>query len=261
MKVGLLTVSPRLWGGFFARNLPRLKAEGFGFPLLVLDENRAGRAWPIRNKLRRARKQARLAGCSFPTAVARRLAYRALVRPLRWRRRTSRELPETVPVVRVPSANSPAAVDAIRRAACELVCIMDVRILSRRTMDGIGVPIVNVHLSDPRLFRGSQPVLWEVLHGRREIVLTAHRVTEEVDAGPVLEQVAAPIRYAGSLRATKRATLHQALPAIGDLLERVIRRHAGGTPEGVPIMPGPLCVLPSLRQLARAERLCRRRSR
>ncbi len=163
--------------------------------------------------------------------------------------------------MRVGSLNSPRAVAAVREAGCDLVCLMGARILSGRTIQALGVPVVNVHFSDPRLFRGLPAVVWEVLAGLSEIVPTVHVVAERVDAGPILVQAPVPIAYAGGLAATTRATMSRAHHVAAELLETAIRRYAAGEPPQLPFRPARLRTIPGFRQMLRAEWLCRRRSR
>jgi Formyl transferase len=262
LRIGIVTSSAALCRGFLERNGSGLAAGDLQVAVVVLDENRYRRTRPVRHKLRIARRQARLAGCWLPMAALRMAAYEVVLRlGGKHRPKAAFEPGRGVRVVRVGTANSAAAVAALREAGCRLVCVMNARVLTAPTLEAIGVPIVNVHLSNPRLFRGSHPVVREVLAGHEHIVLTVHEVAEEVDAGPILRQRPQPIRWRGGLGATVAATLASAWREAGDLLEEVLRRYAEGELEPQPFEPGPLLVTPSLREIVRAELVCRRRSR
>lgn len=254
------SVTPRV---FLRDRAPRLSAEGIEGAVAVIDENAASREHRVRHNLAVARGQARVSSCSVPTALARMLFYKVLLRTVPPKPSDSLRgaVPDTTRVVRVGDLNSPEGIAAVRDAGCGLVCLAGARILSARTIRALGVPIVNVHYSDPRLFRGLPMVVWEVLAGLPDILPTVHVVTERVDAGPILAQAAVPIRYAGGLAATTRATMVAAQPVVCDLLERVIRGYAAGHAPSLPFEPARLRTTPSVRETLLADRLCRRRSR
>ncbi len=46
--------------------------------------------------------------------------------------------------------------------------------------------IVNAHTGDLPRYRGNATPNWAILRGENEIVLTLHRMVEELDAGPIL---------------------------------------------------------------------------
>ena len=59
--------------------------------------------------------------------------------------------------------------------------------------DALAVPklgVLNVHPSALPKYRGPSPVLWAIRNGDPHLGLTIHRMTERIDAGPVLAQVA-----------------------------------------------------------------------
>ncbi len=252
--------SADIFRGFLSLNAPRLREAGIVVPLVVLDEDLPGRQ-PVRQLWRLAKRQARVAGCSQVIAATRILVYRALTRQPTSQVRVLRPVfPRELSVVRVPTLNAPAAAQALRAAGCDLVCLMGARILTRRTLEAISVPIVNIHSSDPRVIRGGPVVVWEVLAGRPEIALTVHEVVAAVDSGAIVAQGAQQVLYRGGLGATTHATMQAALPKVGDLFERAIRDFAAGAPHRTAFTPGPLKVTPSVGETLRAQLLCRQRS-
>jgi methionyl-tRNA formyltransferase len=50
--------------------------------------------------------------------------------------------------------------------------------------------VLNVHPSALPKYRGPSPVLWAIRNGEPSMGITVHRMTERIDAGPVLAQVA-----------------------------------------------------------------------
>jgi methionyl-tRNA formyltransferase len=58
--------------------------------------------------------------------------------------------------------------------------------------DALAVPklgVLNVHPSALPKYRGPSPVLWAIRNGDPHLGLTVHRMTERIDAGPVVAQV------------------------------------------------------------------------
>lgn len=62
------------------------------------------------------------------------------------------------------------------------------QILSGDFLRAVGVPVINIHHSFLPAFVGAEPYrrAWE--RGVKIIGATAHYVTEELDAGPIIEQ-------------------------------------------------------------------------
>jgi len=62
------------------------------------------------------------------------------------------------------------------------------RILSGGFLDGLGVPVINIHHSFLPAFVGADPYRRALERGVKIIGATAHYVTEELDQGPIIEQ-------------------------------------------------------------------------
>lgn len=262
-RVGVMCgASGQIVESFLVRNAPGLREVGVEVPVVVLDEDRPTQVAPWRQLWRVARRQARIAGCSTPTAAARLVVYRTLThRPTPPEKKPpSPSFPPGLAAVRAPTLNSRIAREAIRSAKCDLVCLMGARYLTRPTLQAIGVPIVNIHSSDPRWVRGGPVVVWEVLAGRPELMLVVHEVTEVLDSGAILAEAAQEIVYRGGLGGTTMATMAAARSRVADLFEQVIRDVVAGTPHRIDFTPGSLKVTPSVRDSLRAELLCRHRS-
>ena len=137
-----------------------------------------------------------------------------LTRPLRqalerWRRHTR--------VWLVEDANS-AAVHRRLPDQAHAVITGYMQILARPTIDCF-LSCVNVHPSLLPFYRGALPVTWCLEHGEERSGYTLHRVTEEVDAGPVLRQ--GVVQIAG-VADPLQAIVDAALPAFTDWLRHVI---------------------------------------
>jgi formyltetrahydrofolate deformylase len=62
------------------------------------------------------------------------------------------------------------------------------QILSGRFLDAVGAPLINIHHSFLPAFAGADPYARAQERGVKIIGATAHYVTEELDAGPIIEQ-------------------------------------------------------------------------
>ena len=62
------------------------------------------------------------------------------------------------------------------------------QILSAGFLSGLAVPVINIHHSFLPAFAGANPYERARVRGVKLIGATAHYVTEELDAGPIIEQ-------------------------------------------------------------------------
>jgi formyltetrahydrofolate deformylase len=62
------------------------------------------------------------------------------------------------------------------------------QILSGDFLRGVGCPVINIHHSFLPAFAGADPYRRAKERGVKVIGATAHYVTEELDAGPIIEQ-------------------------------------------------------------------------
>lgn len=95
-----------------------------------------------------------------------------------------------VPVGRDDKAQAEAAlVDALRGERVELVVLARyMQILSGEFLDRVGCPVINIHHSFLPAFVGAEPYRQALDRGVKIIGATAHYVTEQLDAGPIIEQ-------------------------------------------------------------------------
>jgi formyltetrahydrofolate deformylase len=91
------------------------------------------------------------------------------------------------------------------------------QILSREFLDALAVPVINIHHSFLPAFVGADPYRRARDRGVKIIGATAHYVTEELDAGPIIEQDVA--------RVSHRQTVEE-LERIGRDIERVVLARA-----------------------------------
>src|SRR4051795_218179 len=93
-----------------------------------------------------------------------------------------------LPYHHVPFPNEPELIELLR-GNCDLVVLARyMRILSGDFLSAVGVPIINIHHSFLPAFAGANPYQRAFERGVKIIGATAHYVTEELDAGPIIEQ-------------------------------------------------------------------------
>jgi formyltetrahydrofolate deformylase len=100
-----------------------------------------------------------------------------------------------VPFVHVPVTadtkprSEELILEALAGAGCDVVVLARyMQILSGGFLERAGVPVINIHHSFLPAFAGADPYRRALERGVKIIGATAHYVTEELDAGPIIEQ-------------------------------------------------------------------------
>ena len=99
-----------------------------------------------------------------------------------------------IPYHHVPYPNEPELLELLRDADL-VVLARYMRILSGEFLARVGVPIINIHHSFLPAFAGADPYGRAFERGVKIIGATAHYVTEELDAGPIIEQDVARVSH------------------------------------------------------------------
>ncbi|MDQ3742331.1 MAG: formyltetrahydrofolate deformylase [Actinomycetota bacterium] len=115
-----------------------------------------------------------------------------------------------VPFVHIP--NTPDTRDAAEEAMLGVVADqVDLVVLARymQILSGdflarVGAPVMNIHHSFLPAFAGAAPYERAHERGVKVIGATAHYVTEELDAGPIVDQDVARVTHADDVRALQR---------------------------------------------------------
>jgi peptidoglycan/xylan/chitin deacetylase (PgdA/CDA1 family) len=90
-------------------------------------------------------------------------------------------------IVRVADINAPATIELVAAAKPGLGVILGGRILKPALVDTPRLGTLNIHKHDVRRYRGGAEIGYpEILNGDRELGLTVHWATAEVDAGAVV---------------------------------------------------------------------------
>jgi formyltetrahydrofolate deformylase len=99
-----------------------------------------------------------------------------------------------IPYHHVPHPNEPELL-ALLRGADLVVLARYMRILSGEFLAELRTPIINIHHSFLPAFAGANPYQRAFERGVKIIGATAHYVTEELDAGPIIEQDVARVSH------------------------------------------------------------------
>jgi len=94
-----------------------------------------------------------------------------------------------VPVTPGAKSRAEARLLELLDGQCELVVLARyMQILSGEFLKRLGLPVINIHHSFLPAFAGAEPYHRAKERGVKLIGATAHYVTEELDAGPIIEQ-------------------------------------------------------------------------
>jgi formyltetrahydrofolate deformylase len=101
-----------------------------------------------------------------------------------------------VPVEKGRKPEAEAELLALLDGRCDLVVLARyMQILSGGFLARVGVPVINIHHSFLPAFAGAGPYERARERGVKLIGATAHYVTEELDAGPIIEQDVARVSH------------------------------------------------------------------
>ncbi len=89
--------------------------------------------------------------------------------------------------------------------SCDLVVLARyMQILSGAFLERVGVPVINIHHSFLPAFAGAGPYQQAKERGVKLVGATAHYVTEELDAGPIIEQDVVRVSHADDVTSLTR---------------------------------------------------------
>jgi methionyl-tRNA formyltransferase len=136
-----------------------------------------------------------------------------------------------VPLHYIPDINAPRAVGILRDLKPDVVFVIGWhQIVRPATLRLARVGMVGAHASLLPHNRGSAPINWALIRGERETGNTLFWLTEDVDAGSIIDQTAFPITPYDTC-----ATLYQQVAMSNrDMLLRLVARLLGGERPGRP---------------------------
>ena len=100
-----------------------------------------------------------------------------------------------LPYHHVPFPNEPELLELLVGNVDVVVLARYMRILRGEFLTTLGVPVINIHHSFLPAFAGANPYQRAFERGVKIIGATAHYVTEELDAGPIIEQDVARVSH------------------------------------------------------------------
>jgi formyltetrahydrofolate deformylase len=110
-----------------------------------------------------------------------------------------------VPVSAAVKPQAEQAMLALLRGAADLLVLARyMQILSGDFLRDVGMPAINIHHSFLPAFAGAQPYRQAREHGVKLIGATSHYVTEELDAGPIIEQDVMRVAHQHTTRELER---------------------------------------------------------
>jgi formyltetrahydrofolate deformylase len=109
-----------------------------------------------------------------------------------------------VPNTREIKAEAEQAMLDLLNGADLVVLARYMQILSGDFLDRLGVPVINIHHSFLPAFAGAEPYQRAHDRGVKIIGATAHYVTEELDAGPIIEQDVERVTHEEDVAALRR---------------------------------------------------------
>jgi methionyl-tRNA formyltransferase len=135
-----------------------------------------------------------------------------------------------IPVIR-GKASDPEVLNFIKKFNPDLIWITDYKFLVPKELIALAPKgCINLHPSLLPKYRGRAPINWAIIHGEKEVGLTAHFVDEGVDTGPIIEQEQVTVsddEYIGDI-------LNKLYPIYYSLSEKVLRQITNGTADPKP---------------------------
>lgn len=133
-----------------------------------------------------------------------------------------------VALIRSPDPNHPAVAAALERSEPDLLLIACLPFVVRRATRRIArLGALNLHPSSLPLYRGPDPVFWQLRDGVAHAGVTVHRATDTVDAGPIIVQRRLGVTPGISEHSLTSSLVRCGIEALVELLpdiERHIRR-------------------------------------
>jgi len=100
----------------------------------------------------------------------------------------SRDIPKEV-VHRVSSVNDDATIRLLKTIGPGLVLVSGTRIISKKVIDAVGCPLINIHAGITPKYRGVHGAYWALANDDPENCgVTVHCVDKGIDTGSVLSQ-------------------------------------------------------------------------
>lgn len=88
-----------------------------------------------------------------------------------------------------PNINTNEAIEFLKSLSADLFIVIAYgQILSQRVLDIPRIFAINIHASLLPKYRGAAPINWALIHGEETTGITVMKMTEQMDAGPIIMQ-------------------------------------------------------------------------
>jgi methionyl-tRNA formyltransferase len=133
-----------------------------------------------------------------------------------------------VPLLRLARVNDYDSVVALKRlrATMFLVASFD-QIMGQKVLDIPPSGFVNVHPSLLPQYRGPEPIYWAIVKGETESGVSFQKVAPQIDAGPLLAQVRAPVLPADTAGTLTRRVTEAGAVRLPDVVRRALAGEMG----------------------------------
>ncbi|WP_425148511.1 formyltetrahydrofolate deformylase [Deinococcus sp.] len=129
---------------------------------------------------------------------------------------------QVIPVTKETKPQAEAEQLALLRGKVDFVVLARyMQILSGDFLREVGVPVINIHHSFLPAFVGANPYRAAFRRGVKLVGATAHYVTEELDAGPIIEQDVARVTH----RETPETLMRLGRDVERQVLARAVKAH------------------------------------
>lgn len=138
-------------------------------------------------------------------------------------------------LLKVNSINDPETIEIVRQTKADVVVVNGTRILSKRLLAAVSVPILNTHAGITPLYRGVHGGYWALANGdRANCGVTVHLVDAGIDTGGILYQTRIEPTRRDNFATYPSLQLAAALP----FLKRAAEDAAAGRLQTQPAPPG-----------------------
>ena len=93
-------------------------------------------------------------------------------------------------IIHVDKLSSSAAREVLQKLNPDLIIVNGTRIISKKTLESVKTPFINIHVGITPEFRGVHGGYWAMATGKKNLFgVTIHYVDTGVDTGEIIEQV------------------------------------------------------------------------
>ncbi len=92
-------------------------------------------------------------------------------------------------ILRTSSINDDIVIDHVKKMKPDMIIVNGTRIIKKKIIDGVGIPMVNMHVGITPKYRGVHGGYWALANGDKENCgVTAHLIDPGIDTGGVISQ-------------------------------------------------------------------------